>query len=71
MKRKEKKFINCCICGRPIIEGEGNNPDGAVWKNEQGDIIEGVFKDTDECCDSCNNKYVIAGRLYRMFYKGK
>lgn len=55
----------CCICGA-FYEGFGNNPDGAVWKNEKGDIIEPTFKSEDRCCDNCNTKYVIPGRMYLL-----
>lgn len=64
---KENKI--CCICGRKI-EGYGNNPDGAMWKDENGNIIEYEYKDGDVCCDICNSKYVIVGRLIQL-YRGK
>ena len=64
----EKEFI-CCICGAKCY-GYGNNPNGAVWRNENGTIVEGVFKDTDRCCDECDNKYVIAGRMYKLRKEG-
>lgn len=59
------KKVYCCICGKEII-GYGNNPDGAAWKTEDGqiEIYEGGPK--DRCCDECNTNYVIPGRLYLM-----
>jgi len=54
----------CCICGNEI-EGWGNNPWGAMWKNEDGSIEEPEFKEDDRCCDDCNMRYVIPGRLYK------
>jgi len=59
-----KKEI-CCICGKPI-EGFGNNPDGALWRTEEGDIEGRDFKPNERCCDECNMKYVIPGRMYRL-----
>lgn len=70
-----KKLI-CCICGKPI-EKEGcpdyfgNNPAGAMWKDESGNIVEPEFKDSDRCCDDCDEKFVIPGRLYKLFNKGE
>ena len=49
---------HCCICGK-IFTSWGNNPWGALDKN--GEYRR--FKDTDLCCDDCNSKYVIPGRL--------
>lgn len=59
----EKKY--CCICGKPL-EGFGNNPDGAVWKTPDGEIQFPEFEANDRCCDVCDGKYVIPGRLYRL-----
>ena len=61
--------MKCCICGCEI-ENYGNNPDGAVWKNEQGEIIEHEFDVNDRCCDLCDQMYVIPGRIYKL-YKNK
>lgn len=58
----------CCICGKPL-EGYGNNPDGAVWKEPTGELVMGEFDPEDRCCDECNNKYVIPGRIYRLDQK--
>lgn len=55
----------CCICGKTFT-GYGNNPEGAVWKNEKGEIIKPTFGSNDRCCDDCNSKYVIPGRIYLM-----
>ena len=51
----------CCICGKEI-KGWGNNPYGAL--DNDLNIIE--WKEDAVCCDACNNKYVISGRLYTM-----
>ena len=61
----ENKKIVCCICGKEI-EGYGNNPEGAVWKNELGEIIFPEFDVEERCCDECDERYVIPGRMYRM-----
>lgn len=60
----EKKYV-CCLCGGNFT-GYGNNPDGAVYKRWDGEIIMPEFKPDDRCCDSCNDKFVIPGRMYRM-----
>lgn len=59
----------CCICGKSI-EGWGNNPDGAMFKDKDGKLIQPVYKDTDVCCDECNSAYVLTGRLYALAHKG-
>ena len=59
-----KKQI-CCICEKPF-EGYGNNPDGAMWINEEGDVEGREFGSEERCCDECDNKYVIPGRIYRL-----
>lgn len=59
----KQEFV-CCICGGTFI-GFGNNPDGAMWKNEKGEIVEPSFKENDRCCNDCDNKYVIPGRMYK------
>lgn len=61
----KQEFI-CCICNRKFI-GFGNNPDGAMWKNEKGEIVEPSFKENDRCCDECDNHYVIPGRMYKYY----
>lgn len=60
----------CCICGKPF-EGWGNNPDGAAWKNENGEIELGEFPSDACCCDECNSRYVVPGRIYRMHLKAR
>ena len=52
----------CCICGRQL-EGFGNNPDGAMWRNEEGTIVAPEFSKEDRCCDFCNFTKVIPARL--------
>jgi hypothetical protein len=61
---KENKFV-CVLCGN-IFTGFGNNPDGACWKDMNGNIVEGEFDPDARCCDECDNKYVIPGRIYLM-----
>jgi hypothetical protein len=58
--------MKCCICGVEI-NGYGNNPDGACWRDPiTNEIVEGNFEPEDRCCDGCNERYVIPGRLYRL-----
>lgn len=66
MENKSKVKV-CCICGK-IIKGWGNNPDGAMWKDENGNIVEYEYKNGDTCCDECNGKYVIVGRIYKLYH---
>ena len=58
--------MRCCICGKLIAMEESNNPSGAVWRTEGGEIEEPEFGPEDRCCDECNLKYVIPGRVYRL-----
>ena len=58
----EDKYI-CCICGKEHA-GFGNNPNGAVDENKK--LL--VWAEDDRCCDECNSRYVLPGRMYR-FYK--
>ena len=60
----------CCICGKEIKD-YGNNPGGAVWKTEDGKIVMPEFDAEERCCDECNERYVIPGRLYRMYKIGE
>ncbi len=63
--------MRCCICGKEIRSSIGaNNPRGACWKDEEGNIVEAEFKAEDVCCNECNEKFVIPGRIYRL-YKNK
>ena len=56
----------CCICGCEI-EGIGNNPDGAMWRDpDTNELVEFEPEENDRCCDNCNSRYVIPGRLYKL-----
>ena len=44
--------LKCCLCGKTIESGFGNNPAPIPTKNED-----------DECCDECNMEKVIPARL--------
>jgi hypothetical protein len=57
----EDKYI-CCICGKEHT-GFGNNPDGAV--DETKHTIK--WSESDRCCDECNHKYVLPGRMYKFY----
>ena len=60
----------CCICGG-YFHGYGNNPDGAMWLDaETKQPVHGEFKTDDRCCDACNSKFVLPGRMYDI-YGGK
>lgn len=66
-----KKELICCICGRKIERAGvpdyfGNNPDGAAWKTPDGKIEFPEFQEDDRCCDECDNRYVIPGRIYKL-----
>lgn len=56
--------MKCCICGKEI-EGFGNNPDEARWKNPDGSVEQPKFSEGDKCCDECNWKFVIPGRMFK------
>jgi len=58
-------MAKCCICGCNLPD-YGNNPDGACWLNKKGEIEEPTFDPEDRCCDECNTRYVIPGRIYKM-----
>lgn len=51
--------MKCCICEREF-EGLGNSPYGAE------DFVKRGFGYEERCCDTCNVKYVIPGRLARL-----
>lgn len=54
----------CCICHKELPEGSwGNNPSGAVDENKK--LIQ--WSETDRCCDECNHKYVLPGRMFRFY----
>lgn len=55
----------CCLCFKEC-EGYGNNPDGAAWRTEDGEIEVFSGRPEDRCCDECNMKFVIPGRMYLM-----
>lgn len=40
---------NCCICGKPLKNKFGNNPE--------------PFKKSGRCCDKCNTEFVIPTRF--------
>ena len=58
--------MKCCICGNDFLDGFGHNPEGALWRDADGNLVSLAFKDEDRCCDRCNTDYVIPGRLYRL-----
>lgn len=61
----------CCICGKPITMRESNNPDGAMWRDpDTNELVEFEPEADDRCCDDCNGRYVIPGRLYKMSRRG-
>lgn len=60
----EKNFI-CCIC-QGSFKGYGNNPQGAAWKNQNGQVEIPTYNVNERCCDECNSRYVIPGRIYQM-----
>jgi len=62
MKAKE---FTCCIC-KQRCKGYGNNPYGAMMRDDEGNVIELTFEPEDECCNECNSRYVIPGRIYKM-----
>lgn len=49
------KGFPCIICGKPINNGYGNNPE--------------PVKSFGKCCDECNIEYVIPARIRRAVYK--
>lgn len=63
-------MTKCCICGEEI-EGCGNNPAGAMWKDQDGNIVEPEFGPEDRCCNFCDQRYVIPGRMYKLYHKDK
>ncbi len=63
--------MNCAICGKPITMRESNNPEGAMWKDQDGNIVKPEFGPEDRCCNFCNQKYVIPGRMYKLYHKDK
>ena len=59
---QNEKQRNCCICGT-LVNGYGHNPQGAMWKDGEGNICEPQYNIGERCCDNCNVRYVIPGRL--------
>lgn len=55
--------MKCAICQKEIV-GDGHNPDGAVDENKK--LI--TWGEEDRCCDDCNTKYVLPGRMYRFYH---
>ena len=61
----------CCICGKELpMNSDGtpsligtNNPDGAVDEHKR--LIK--WNPEDRCCDECNHKYVLPGRMFRFY----
>lgn len=58
--------MKCCICGAEM-NGCGNNPNGAAWRGSDGNIVEAEFDHESRCCDYCDQRYVIPGRIYRLY----
>ena len=54
--------MKCAICQKEII-GDGHNPNGAVDSTKK--LI--TWEPEDRCCDECNTKYVLPGRMYRFY----
>ena len=57
--------MKCCFCEKEF-EGYGNNPAGAMCKDISGKIVELSYGPEDRCCDECNTRLVIPGRLYKL-----
>lgn len=51
-----KNNKNCSLCGNELENEYGNNP------------FPLLKRDTDRCCNQCNNNYVIKSRLCVMLY---
>lgn len=56
------KAFKCCLCGCEC-QGYGNNPQGAAYKGENGEVVFPEFDENDRCCDMCDGMYVIPGRI--------
>jgi hypothetical protein len=54
--------MKCAICQKEII-GDGHSPNGAVDSTKK--LI--TWDPEDRCCDDCNTKYVLPGRMYRFY----
>lgn len=56
--------MNCCICGKEMLDGGlGNNPAGAI--DETKKLI--TWDAEDRCCNDCNTKHVLPGRMYKFY----
>ena len=55
--------MKCAICQKEIA-GDGHSPAGAVDENKK--LI--TWGEEDRCCDDCNAKYVLPGRMYRFYH---
>lgn len=56
--------MKCCICGKEIPDGEfGNNPAGCI--DETKKLIQ--WAADDRCCNDCNTKHVLPGRMYKFY----
>lgn len=62
----------CCICGCNIPNRMGeNNPAGAMWIDpDTKELVEFEPEVDDVCCNDCNSRYVIPGRLYKLNRRG-
>ena len=65
----KNEVFTCYICGA-LEAGFGNNPDGAAWRdyNKDGElvVVRPTFKPEDRCCDLCDQRFVIPGRILAM-----
>ena len=52
----------CCICNQDT-RGDSHNPNGAL--DETKKTI--TWDPEDRCCDCCNTKYVLPGRMYKFY----
>lgn len=66
---KKNSFV-CCICGTKCY-GFGNNPNGAVWKDDKGNLAFPTFEESERCCDLCNDMFVVPGRMYKIMKERK
>ena len=57
----------CCICKNEIKEGYGNNPYGVLYENGQ----PVPWRPEDVCCNDCNLRYVIPGRIFMKLNDSK
>lgn len=63
---ESNEIKKCCICGQEFI-GQGCNPGGAAWLDEESGNPEFlIFNEDDVCCNECFDVYVVPGRVYRL-----